>query len=456
MSDFQIYILIGAGIYFLIMLFMGLHSSKNESDEGFVIGSRNVSLLPTIASISTSFRDGAGAVFWVGAGLGAAYGGLWMLVGFSLATIFFVLYAPKMRELAKEHDFITISQVIRHQLGPVTEKSISLIILTFSIAMITMQLFVSGNIFAKVLDIPSFYGIASVAVVVGTYMFFGGYSTVIKTDYLQFFIVISLVLFPFFVQPTRDDLLNFETFINVDKNFGFGVFFLGIFYILSGAETWQRVFSARSKQVVQWSFPLSAIFLTLMTLSLIWVGMGTKDMIMPVSENDALFKIFTLEGRIPSIILAYFAVVIIAITMSTLDSFCYLFSSTLSKNILPQRFTDTRKKYVGLSQFLIVFTLAISVVFALTITDFIEFIFSAASLNYILGPVYVLTATGFLKGGPRIDKYVTGSLAVSIVVYIYMFSQGMFSNLMYTGIPVLTMLTLLLLSYPLKKLLHKA
>lgn len=448
MTDFQLYALIGLGLYFLLMIAIGIRASKSETHDGFVIGSRDVGLIPTIASVASSFRDGAGAVFWVGAGLGAAYGGLWMLVGFSLASLFFVFFGDRVRLIAKEHNFITIGEVIRYFIGNITEKMVSIIVLIFALAIITMQLFVSGNIFAKILDVDSAIGIASVASVVGIYMFFGGYSTVIKTDFFQFFIIISLVIFPFFITPPKEAMLDFSTFVNVDRDFGLGVFFLGVFYILSGAETWQRVFSARSAKVIKIAFPASALFLTLMTLSLIWVGMGTKDMLGDVSENDALFKIFTLTDQIPVILLAYFAIVIMTITMSTLDSFCYLFAATLSKNILHERVTAKRENYVWLARLLIVFTLVLCSFFALTITDFIEFIFSAASLVYILGPVYVLTATGILRKNLWMDYYVTLALISSCGVYIYMFANQMFSNLMMTGVPVFIMIGLLLIALP--------
>ncbi|MAS87915.1 MAG: hypothetical protein CMH30_08095 [Micavibrio sp.] len=446
MTEFQLYALSGLGLYFLVMIIMGVVSARTETHDGFVIGSRNVGLLPTLASITTSFRDGSGAVFWVGAGLGAAYGGLWMFVGLITASVFFILFGNRIRLIAKEHDFITIGEVIRHFIGKATEKSASILILFFSLIAIAMQLYVSGNIFSEVIGFKSDYGIIAVAAVVGIYMFFGGYSTVIKTDFLQFFIILLLIIFPLTIQPTKADLLDFSSFIDVDLEFGVGLFMLGCFYILSGAETWQRIFSARNAAVVRWSFPLSVVFLLFMTLCLIWVGMGIKPMLEGTDPSQALFFLFSLTDQIPLWLLSSFAVVLMAITMSTLDSFCYLFTASLGKNILPSQTTNTREKYIRFARIVIPAVLIIMIYVAMQINDVVQVLFNSVSLLYLLSPIYILSATGILKKSRWIDWYTTICLGLCAIGYIYMFINGLTENLILAGLPALSLFTLLLLA----------
>lgn len=455
MSEFQIYALIGLGLYFLVMILIGIRSSFTETHEGFVIGSRNIGFLPTVASIATSFRDGSGAVFWVGAGLGMAYGGLWIFLGLLTASLFFVFYGEKIRLIAKEHDFITIGEVIRHFLGRYTEKAVTILVLIFSLVAIAMQLYVSGNIFARILGFDSAYGIVSVAAVVGLYMYFGGYSTVVKTDFLQFFIILSLILFPLMVPPAKEDLLNIDSFLHVDPDFGIGLYMLGCFYILSGAEAWQRVFSAKNATVVRYSFPASAFFLLFMTICLIWVGMGTKQWLVGSDPSQALFDLFTVQTTIPTWLLSYFGVVLMAITMSTLDSFCYLFAASLGKNILPARFTDTREKYVVFARVVIIGVLIIMSVAAMKISNVIDVLFSIVSLLYIISPIYVLTAIGVFKKEAWLDKYVAASLFVCAIIYVYMFQNRLLEQMLLTGIPALVMLILLALAAVYQRFIRK-
>jgi SSS family solute:Na+ symporter len=452
MTEFQLYALTGLGLYFLVMIVMGIVSAKTETHDGFVIGSRNVGLLPTLASITTSFRDGSGAVFWVGAGLGAAYGGLWLFVGLITASLFFILFGNKMRLVAKENNFITIGEVIRHFIGKATEKSASILILFFSLIAIAMQLYVSGNIFSEVVGLESSYGIIAVATVVGVYMLFGGYSTVIKTDFLQFFIILLLIIFPFIIRPEKADILDFSSFIEVDFELGVGLFMLGCFYVLSGAETWQRIFSARNATVARWSFPLSVIFLLFMTLCLVWVGMGVKPWLEGTDPSQALFALFSLTEHIPLWLLSAFAVILMAITMSTLDSFCYLFASSLGKNMLPAKMTDTREKYIKFARIVIAVILIIMSYVAMQIDDVVKVLFSSASLLYFLCPIYILSATGILKKSSWIDWYTTACLSLCTIGYIYMFIEGLTENLILAGLPAFIFLVLLLIAAVIQRL----
>ncbi len=435
MSSTQITILLSIVAYFVLMFLMGLFSSHNQTHSGFIIGSRDVGYIPTLGSLAASFRDGSGIVFWVGFGVSIGYGGLWLFVGVMIGLLFFAICGAKIREFAKEKDYITISEIIRNELGAATSKISAFLVLIFCLLAISMQLYVSGNIISTIVSIPAWVGVVSAASIVGFYLFLGGYSAVVKTDAIQFFLILSLIVIAFISPPPKDVLLNFGSFLDIGFKDATAFVLFGALYMLASADTWQRVFSARNKKVINISFPLAGIFLVFMTLALLFLGMSAKPLLEgDIAANDIFFAIF--EQNVFSIAtMAFIAVVTMAITMSTLDTACYLFTATLAKAFLPADISKTRERYIRFSQIIFVMILTTMSILALMISDVIQFMFNAISLITILAPVHLLVGFRLLQKAPRLDILIAGSVIASAIVYLVMFYLGYMEDFMMMLVP---------------------
>lgn len=437
MSENQLIILGSMLIYFLLMIVIGIFAGSKQDHEGFVIGNRNVGYIPTIGSLASSFRDGLGIMFWFGFAILAGYGGLWLFVGVIVGLFFYATFGPKIRDLAEENNFITIGEIIKSRIGAVTEKSTALIIIIFSLMLVAVQLYVAGNMFSTILDADAAVGVWSVALVVGFYLFFGGYSSVVKTDAIQFFIILSLISIPFFFAPPKEEVMAFETIFSLSIRDNIALVFIGLFFVLSSADTWQKVFSARDKKVIRRSFPLASIFLLIMTFSLIFLGFASKPFLEgDVDTKTAFFQIFS-GDFMPVALQAYIAVVVMAVCMSTLDTLCYLTSATIAKNYLPARVSESRDNYILISRAIMIFVLLFMGICALAISDVILFAFDALSLLYILAPVYIVSVLNLVKNKNRsTDFYITFATILSCLVYLYMFMQGYFADMILIMVPV--------------------
>ena len=437
MSETQIITLSAITVYFLAMIAIGVMASRSQTHEGFAIGSRNVGYIPTIASLASSFRDGMGVIFWFGFGVATGYGGLWMFLGVVLGLLTMSFIGPAVRKVAAEGGYITIGEMLRARFGVITERATALIIIIFALMMIAVQLHVAGTLFSSVLGIDSWIGVACICVVVGFYLYFGGYSTVVKTDTIQFFLIISLIALPVFFAPSKEAVMNFGSITSLGLRSSTGLVIIGFFYVFAGADMWQRVFSARDENVIKRGFPLAGIMLIIMTLSLIYLGMACAPFLGEgMQAKDAFYQIFQKDFMAPPL-LAFIAVVVMAICMSTLDTFCYLVAATLGKNFMPARVTGERDNYIRFSQIVMLLVLISMSIVALTIEDVIMFVFEAASLLYVLAPVYLFAAIGMPKLKNRqTDAYTTIAVILSAVLYLYMFRHNMFSDLLLTGAPV--------------------
>jgi solute:Na+ symporter, SSS family len=436
MTEAQMLILGSIAVYFLAMIIIGILASRNQSHEGFVIGSRNVGYIPTIGSLASSFRDGMGVIFWFGFGASVGYGGIWMFFGVIAGLLVYAFIGSSARKIAAQYDYITIGEMIRARTGVITERFTALIIVCFALMIIAVQLHVAGNLFSIVLGMETWIGVTSVAAVVGFYLFFGGYSTVVKTDAVQFFIIISLLFTPLFIHPT-EDMLNFSSVWSLETKTIIAFNLMGFFYVLSSADTWQRVFSARSTKVIYLGFPLAGISLLIITLSLIFLGMVSRPFLGEVIDTSTAFYEIFKGDFIATPIVAYIAVVVMAICMSTLDTMCYLTAATIAKNHMPPHITAKRENYVKFSQIVMLITLASMSILTLAIGDVLVFAFSAASLLFTLTPIYIFTVFNLPRHKSHTtDILITLSIAISCIVYLFMFFNGYFEDAIMTLVPV--------------------
>lgn len=433
-------IIISLVAYFLILLYIGF-KSKNQNKQEFIIGSRQVGILPTIGSLASGFRDGAGLILWMGMAFSIGYGGLWIIFGIMLGLILLALIGKKVRNIAEKKDFITVGDMVASNVGTITEKVISLIVLIFSALYIAIQIFIISNLFERILNISPIWGASITVFVVGFYVMIGGYSTVVKTDVFQFFLVISLLVVPFFLHPSVSDIKKVETLFSLPLFDRIGMFGMGFFYVFSGAEIWQRIFSSKNSKVISISFPASALFLLIMTITLIFIGYGAKNIIdTNTLPNDVFFTLFE-SNFISKYLLAFIGVAVIAISMSTLDTFAYLFSSTFLQNI-KKKYNNSQKQYVLSTRITIFILLILMSILALTISDIIQFLFNSVSLMFIISPILVFSALDFFKPSLKLDLFISTILIICVSIYVYMLTNNLFENFMMNLIPAILSLFL--------------
>ncbi|ULB45633.1 hypothetical protein H4N54_25165 [Limnospira fusiformis KN01] len=424
---------------------IGYKVFNEKNHEDYIIGSRNVGYISTAGSIGAGFRDGVGLIFWIGTGFTIGYGGLWLICGMMTSIFLLSIIGPRFRETAKKENYINISDMLSAHLGRITELTVSVIILVFSSVYVAIQIFVISNLLQEIFSISFYFSACTTFLVVAIYMVSGGYSSVVKTDVIQLVLVFMLIFVPFFIRPSVSNILDLNSLFSLNLLDSIGLFGIGFLSITSGAEVWQRIISAKNNHVIRVSFPISAIILLIMTLSLIFIGFGAQQILeSEIASDQVLFMLFKEQG-IPSLILAYIAVAIIAASMSTLDTFAYVFCSTFIKNLLTQKNTFSQEKYVKTSRVVVVIFLAIMTIFSASITDIIRLLFDASSFLFIMTPVFLLGIAGFIEKSNYLDKYIALSMWISSALYVFLFINGYFTNLLINLIPAMLCFVLCLL-----------
>jgi SSS family solute:Na+ symporter len=242
---------VSLGLYFLLMLGIGLYSYKQSSTdvEGYMLGGRNLS--PKVTALSAGASDMSG---WMLMGLpGAMYiSGLssaWIAVGLVIgAYLNYLWVAPRLRvytELA--NNAITIPDYFENRFN---DKSHSLRLISSIVIVIFFTLYTSsgvvagGKLFESSFGLSYEMGLYITAGVVVAYTMLGGFMAVSITDFIHGCIMfVALVLVPVVVIGELQGVSGAISQLNtLDANFldmfhdassGQALTFVGIISLLS-------------------------------------------------------------------------------------------------------------------------------------------------------------------------------------------------------------------------------
>ncbi|MFC0672729.1 sodium/proline symporter PutP [Brachybacterium hainanense] len=195
--------IIAVGIYFLVMLAIGLYAYRKTSDgEDYMLGGRD--LHPFTAALSAGASDMSG---WLLMGLpGALYvSGLveaWMAVGLTVgAALNWIFVAPRLRrytQLAK--DSITVPSFFENRLhdrSRLLRVAAGLVILVFFTFYVSSGMVAGGLFFQSTFGGSYLLGMFLVAGVTIVYTLFGGFLGASYTDVVQGLIMlVSLIAVP--------------------------------------------------------------------------------------------------------------------------------------------------------------------------------------------------------------------------------------------------------------------
>ncbi|MFT6269158.1 MAG: sodium/proline symporter [Alphaproteobacteria bacterium] len=195
---------ISLAVYFLIMLGIGLYAFKTNEDNasGYLLGGRKLSAPVTALSAGASDMSG-----WMLMGVpGAMYisgaSSLWIAFGLTFgAWMNYLVVAPRLRIFTEvANDSITLPDYFENRFLDKTRMLrviASIVIILFFTLYTSSGVVAGGKLFESSFGLSYQIGIFITAGVVVTYTFFGGFTAVSITDFVQGCIMfIALILVP--------------------------------------------------------------------------------------------------------------------------------------------------------------------------------------------------------------------------------------------------------------------
>jgi SSS family transporter len=340
-------ILIGVAIYILIMIAVGIYSSrKTHSVAEFAVAGRNMPLwLCTATIVATWF--GGGVMIGVA---GSAYddGMLGVIAdpfGGGLALILIGLFFVRLIRRLRLYSFI---EFVEQRFGFTAGVIASFGSITSSLLWVAGMLVAFGIIFETLTGVPLQVGIVGGAIVVILYTSLGGMLAVALTDFIQMSIIaIGLVMLlivvlidvggwsaisaqlpehTFRMIPLEHSLDTWLVYLRAWVIFGFAD--------IASQSLLQRALSAKSEQVAQNSFYLGAVSYVSFGMIPVILGIIASVSMPGLANSESVVPSLALEHLHP-VAIAVFVGALLAAIMSSCDSAILAAATVFSTNVLP-------------------------------------------------------------------------------------------------------------------------
>lgn len=460
---------VSLAIYFVAMLGIGLYAFKTneESASGYLLGGRKLSAPVTALSAGASDMSG-----WMLMGVpGAMYvsgaSSLWIAFGLVLgAWLNYLIVAPRLRVFTEvANDSITLPDYFENRF---LDKSRMLRVIGSLVIILFFTLYTSagvvsgGKLFESSFGLSYEVGIYVTAGVVVTYTFFGGFTAVSLTDFIQGVIMfIALVLVPsvviFELGGINETLTSLEQInpqllsLMTDANTGEAMTIIGIISLCS----WGLGYFGQPHIIVRFMAISSVkelpsarrIGMSWMIVSLIGAAMTGLFGLAYVSANNVPLEdpetVFLVLSQLlfNPFIGGFLLAAILAAIMSTISSQLLVTSSSLTRDVyasfINKNATETQQVLIG--RICVVVVAVAAIVLALGENKTILSLVSNAWAGFgaAFGPLVLISLVWKnMTKQAAIAGMLAGTLTVLIWIFVPINAQGeTLSSIIYEIIP---------------------
>lgn len=369
-------------LYTILTLYVGVRFKKKINNNTFLIADRNLSFFASCMTISAS-KVGAGLLVTYSA-LVFAYGfsALWLFGGYVFGYFIFYFFASKLKIEADKYNYYTLADYFRKKFGSTTAYLISILVFLSMFGWILTNLIGGGKIIALISGFSFPTAVIFMGIIIIVYLVAGGFSSVVKTDIMQYLSIIVIFLFLLIVISTGG-LSNYST--STIKKIEMGkiiIFFLtGFLFPLGSAELWQRVYATKSIKDIKMSLVTASILYFVFGFILSLICLRISGLTIDTSSETALIEgmgVLLPVGFAGILVVAFFAAI-----MSSADTFIFTSSSTFVQDYLQKLFNLNNDSVVKLIKIFILIFGTLGIILAILLKSIIDvtFLFTALTLS---------------------------------------------------------------------------
>ena len=408
-------------VYFLGMLAIGIYAYRKKeasTSNGFFVASRRGSSLFIIGSLCATIIGASATLGMAGLGFTRGLSGAWWLLVGSLGLLILGLFFARR---VRSFGLYTLPQLVEKQYDSRAGFVASILIVVSWLAIIAAQIIAAGKILSILIPgvDPSLVMIISAAVLT-LYTFLGGQFSVIRTDLVQFIIIVIGVIACMGLVLDRvggmgglhdslpADFFSFPTSIKFEYLDLISLLILvGATYVV-GPDMYSRLFCARDEKVAKKSALSAAFIIIPVAFIIVLIGMGAKVLFPDIASEQALPAV--IKDVLPIGVSGLVIAALLAAMMSSADT-CLLTTSTIfSVDIYKRAFPKmSERKTMITSRIGVIVIGAIALVLALELKGIISSLMLAYTV-FTSGVVLPVIA-GFYK-----DKLKVNSIGAVVAI----------------------------------------
>ncbi len=402
-------------IYILILIIIGIVSSRKATEDDFMIASRKVKGVQVAATMSAGFFDGAILSIYLAYIYQYGLSAIWAFVGLALGFLFLRRYASRIKKQADEMKVYSMPEYFYKILGKKNGLIFSFFLILQFFLLLTVNLIVSGKVLSSIFLISY-----PIAVIIGgltilTYLLLAGFKAVVKTDFFQLIVMFLMTIGVAVLLFNKTLEVPYADFNLMSMGIGniIGFVILGGLGIMVAPDLWQRIFATKDEKNLKNGLSYSAIVLLVLGFLISVIGLVTKQMFPNILPEDALVTGFA--NLLPAGLTALGMVLLYGVTLSSSDTATFVVSSILTrdlKNYTKRYNEESMKKLTRIFMISFVF---LAVLLGIVYQNIIALGFSFTSLNLALFPVVFGTLYWKLKHRAVFWSLILSFLSIAIL-----------------------------------------
>lgn len=277
-------------------MIIGAYSARQASGlEEFHLAGRKVSYAMLTSTLCATIVGASATVGMAGLGFKEGLTGAWWLLSGTVGLLFLALF---FAEKVRATNCYTLPELIGTFYGERVRMAASLLIIVSWLGVISGQIIASGKILSALFGGSEQIFMAASAIVFILYTVQGGQHSVVRTDMIQFIIILSGVMLllsrtldatgltflkaqSFPVSPTRDTVGVLSLILVV-----------GSTYVI-GPDIYSRIFLAKNPETARRSILISAIILIPLAFAITTLGISAKILFPAIQPEQALPVLMT-------------------------------------------------------------------------------------------------------------------------------------------------------------------
>ncbi len=396
----EIISIIIVAIFFLIIFLVGVVDRKNVTLEDYWVNSRKTSTFVLAATTISTFIGVGSLISNAGVAFSGGGFGTLLIMGsfFFYLWLFAEFFAPKIKEFGDKTGAYTLPDYLEYRYSRKVRILGQLVILlthsfSLSLQMLGMGIFVSalGGINATMATVIG-------GLIVIAYTTVGGLRADIRTDVVQFVVMLSL-LFVFvpilFIKGGGIPAIStLPTSFLIGTEFApWYVFILGFLFLgatnLASSDLWQRAYAGESVKTVKNAMRISSVMVFLFLIAGTLFGVFGKILLPLATPNSVvpgLLQLYLSPVLYGIIIAAFFAAI-----MSSADTVLLIMSMTIVHDFYQKTFNhqQTPEQILKKSRIVTFVMGTFSLCIALLIFNVVDIAIDAVSFPVVLIPAIV-------------------------------------------------------------------
>ncbi|MDR5790298.1 hypothetical protein P9281_27510 [Caballeronia sp. LP003] len=319
--------------YGVVVLLIALSTRRHTDADEFLMGSRRASAV-LIGGALFTLVGGGELIALTALAYTNGYSALALFLGYALGFIYLASISKRIRAVPQSQRFLSLPDYMHNRFGTVAGHLVFVVSFAAFFAMLLIQFTAGGQLLSPLLHI-SYTGCVLIAAgIAATYLFIGGFKTVLATDVLQG--IARILLLPVIIfAVARGTNHAVDTTIRTSEPLPISVWFsltiTGFFASAASSDVWQRIYAARSDRSASRGFLFGAVCIMLFGWFLVKLGILARTAGITQDADSAFVS--SLSVGLP-VWAQYFAVVLVLSTiLGTADTEIFLLSGMLGREV---------------------------------------------------------------------------------------------------------------------------